>query len=67
MPVIPRISQAQVAELQSKLEKGAGDETLKQQLKDAKAQVTQLQTQLQTKEGVPFARTSAFAALSSVF
>ena len=41
-------AQAQVAELQSKLEKGA--ETLKQQLKDAKAQVTQLQTQLQTKE-----------------
>lgn len=43
-------AQAQVAELQSKLEKGAGDETLKQQLKDAKAQVTQLQTQLRTKE-----------------
>lgn len=43
-------AQAQVSELQSKLEKGAGDETLKQQLKDAKAQVTQLQTQLQTKE-----------------
>lgn len=43
-------AQAQVAELQSKLERGAGDETLKQQLKDAKAQVTQLQTQLQTKE-----------------
>lgn len=43
-------AQAQVAELQSKLEKGTGDETLKQQLKDAKAQVTQLQTQLQTKE-----------------
>lgn len=43
-------AQAQVAELQSKLEKGAGDETLKQQLKDAKAQVTQLQTQFQTKE-----------------
>ena len=43
-------AQAQVAGLQSKLEKGAGDETLKQQLKDAKAQVTQLQTQLQTKE-----------------
>lgn len=43
-------AQAQAAELQSKLEKGAGDETLKQQLKDAKAQVTQLQTQLQTKE-----------------
>lgn len=43
-------AQAQTAELQSKLEKGAGDETLKQQLKDAKAQVTQLQTRLQTKE-----------------
>lgn len=43
-------AQAQVAELQSKLEKGASDETLKQQLKDTKAQVTQLQTQLQTKE-----------------
>lgn len=43
-------AQAQVAELQSKLEKGTSDETLKQQLKDAKAQVTQLQTQLQTKE-----------------
>lgn len=43
-------AQAQVSELQSKLEKGTGDETLKQQLKDAKAQVTQLQTQLQTKE-----------------
>lgn len=43
-------ARAQVTELQSKLEKGAGDETLKQQLKDAKAQVTQLQTQLQTKE-----------------
>ena len=43
-------AQAQVAELQSKLEKGAGDETLKRQLKDTKAQVTQLQTQLQTKE-----------------
>lgn len=43
-------AQAQVAGLQSKLEKGAGDEALKQQLKDTKAQVTQLQTQLQTKE-----------------
>lgn len=40
----------QVKELQSKLEKGAGDETLKQQLKDTKAQVAQLQTQLQSKE-----------------
>ena len=43
-------AKAQVTELQSKLEKGAGDETLRQQLKDSKAQVTQLQAQLQTKE-----------------
>lgn len=43
-------AKAQVTDLQSKLEKGAGDETLRQQLKDAKAQVAQLQTQLQTKE-----------------
>lgn len=43
-------SKAQVAELQSKLEKGAGDETLRQQLKDANTRVAQLQTQLQTKE-----------------
>lgn len=43
-------AKAQVTELQSKLEKGAGDETLRQQLKDAKTQVAQLQTQLQTKE-----------------
>ena len=43
-------AKAQVTELQSKLEKGAGDETLRQQLKDAKAQVAQLQTRLQTKE-----------------
>lgn len=43
-------AQAQVTELQSKLEKGVGDETLKQQLKDAKTQVTQLQAQLKTKE-----------------
>lgn len=41
---------AKAVELQDKLAKGAGDETLKQQLKDAKAQVTQLQTQLQAKE-----------------
>jgi hypothetical protein len=40
----------QVEELKSKIASGAGDETLKQQLKDAKAQVTQLQTQLTTKE-----------------
>ena len=43
-------AKAQVTEFQSKLEKGAGDETLRQQLKDAKAQVTQLQSQLKTKE-----------------
>lgn len=43
-------AKAQVTELQSKLEKGTGDETLRQQLKDAKALVTQLQSQLQTKE-----------------
>lgn len=39
-----------VADLQAKIEKGVGDETLAQQLKDAKAQVTQLQAQLKTKE-----------------
>lgn len=43
-------AKAQVADLQSKLEKNASNETLAQQLKDAKAQVTQLQAQLQTKE-----------------
>lgn len=43
-------SKALVLELQSKLEKGLGDETLRQQLNDAKAQVSQLQAQLQTKE-----------------
>lgn len=40
----------EVATLKQKLADGAGDETLKQQLKDAKAQVSQLQTQLTTKE-----------------
>ena len=43
-------AKAEVANLQAKLEKNSGDETLRQQLKDAKTQVTQLQTQLQTKE-----------------
>lgn len=43
-------AKASVAELQSKLEKGAGDEAIAQQLKDAKAQVTQLQARLQAKE-----------------
>lgn len=41
---------AKVAELQTKIEKGASDETLAQQLKDAKAQVTQLQAKLTAKE-----------------
>lgn len=43
-------AKAEVAGLQAKLEKNSGDETLRQQLKDAKTQVMQLQTQLQTKE-----------------
>lgn len=43
-------SKAQIVELQTKLEKNTGDETLRQQLKDTKTQVAQLQTQLQTKE-----------------
>lgn len=43
-------AQAQVADLQAKLEKNAGNAELTQQLKDAKAQVTQLQSQLKTKE-----------------
>lgn len=43
-------AKAEVVDLQAKLEKNSGDETLRQQLKDAKTQVTQLQTQLQTKE-----------------
>lgn len=43
-------AKAEVVSLQTKLEKNSGDETLRQQLKDAKTQVTQLQTQLQTKE-----------------
>lgn len=43
-------AQKEVQTLKDKLTAGAGDETLKQQLKDAKAQVTQLQTQLATKE-----------------
>ena len=40
----------QVTDLQSKIEKNAGDDTLKQQLKDSKAQVSQLQAQLQAKD-----------------
>lgn len=41
---------AKVADLQAKLEKGEGNAELTKQLKDAKAQVTQLQTLLTTKE-----------------
>ena len=41
---------AKVQELQTKLEKGAGDEELKKQLKDVKNQAAQLQAQLQAKE-----------------
>lgn len=39
-----------VAELNAKIEKGEGDAAIRQQLKDTKAQVTQLQAQLQTKQ-----------------
>lgn len=41
---------AEVVKLQTKIEKGATDETLAQQLKDAKAQVSQLQAKLTAKE-----------------
>lgn len=40
----------QVEDLKAKLATSSGDEVVKQQLKDAKAQVTQLQSQLQAKE-----------------
>lgn len=53
-------AKTEVTNLQAKLEKGIGDETLKQQLKDTKAQVTQLQTQLQTKETEFSARKAEF-------
>ena len=43
-------AQAKVTELQSKIENGLDDETLKQQLKDTKAQVLQLQESLKTKD-----------------
>ncbi len=44
------VAQAKVTELQSKIENGLDDETLKQQLKDTKAQVLQLQESLKTKD-----------------
>lgn len=43
-------AKGQIADLQAKLEKSASDETLGQQLKDARASVEQLRTQLRTKE-----------------
>lgn len=55
-------AKASVAELQSKLEKGAGDEAIARQLKDAKAQVTQLQAQLKTKETELTAKQAEFDA-----
>lgn len=39
-----------IAELQDKIAKGEGDAAIRQQLKDTKAQVSQLQSQLQSKE-----------------
>lgn len=53
-------AKASVAELQSKLEKGVGDEAIAQQLKDAKAQVTQLQAQLKAKEAALTAKQAEF-------
>lgn len=53
-------AQAQVAELQVKLEKSAGNEELTKQLKDAKNQVSQLQVQLQTKEAEFNAKNAEF-------
>lgn len=41
---------AKVTELQTKLEKNAGNDELTQQLKDTKAQVTQLQSKLKTEQ-----------------
>lgn len=55
-------AKAQAAELQAKLEKGVGDETLHQQLKDAKAQVVQLQGQLKAKDAEFSSKASEFEA-----
>lgn len=51
-------AQSEVQKLKDKLAAGAGDEAIKQQLKDAKAQVAQLQTQLTTRE-TEFAKAKA--------
>ena len=44
-----KAAKEQVASLQAKIEVGAGDETLRKQLNDAKTQVSQLQQQLTAK------------------
>lgn len=44
-----KAAKEQVASLQAKIEAGAGDETLRKQLNDAKTQVSQLQQQLTAK------------------
>lgn len=44
-------SKKKVTELETKLANGGSDESIKQQLKDARHQVTQLQTQLTAKTG----------------
>lgn len=51
---------AKVTELQGKIEKGAGDVAVVQQLKDAKAQVEQLQAQLTAKEAELATKQSEF-------
>lgn len=43
-------AQSEVQKLKDKLAEGSGDEVIKQQLKDAKTQVSQLQGQLKTKK-----------------
>ena len=43
-------AKAQVVDLQAKIDKGEGDEAIRQQLKDTKAQVTQLQGELTAKQ-----------------
>lgn len=43
-------AKAQVADLQAKIDKGEGDQAIRQQLKDSKAQVTQLQSELTAKQ-----------------
>lgn len=49
-----------ITELNKQIEKGNGDDALKQQLKDVKAQVTQLQTQLTAKDTELATKTAEF-------